>query len=104
MPGDSEPLVEPDDCSAALLADDRFAVVALPDDCWEPVDSSADDCSEPVGSAAGDCWAAVPDDHSVPVVRSHDSAEHSALAGYSVPADSSPADYSELVDSAQDDC
>jgi hypothetical protein len=62
---------EPGDCSAALLADDRFFAAALPDDCW----------------------AAAPDDHSVPEVRLRGSAaEDSAQAGYSASADSSRAD------------
>jgi len=78
--------LEPYDCSAALLADDRF--VAAPDDCSEQVDSSAGGCS---GLPDG-CSVATTDAHSALVVRIRDSAEHSAPAGCSEPVDLAPDD------------
>ena len=94
---------EPDDCSAALQADDHFAA-ALPGDCLAPVDSSVDDCSERAGSAPDDCWVAVPVDHSAPEAQIRGSAADLAQAGYSAPADSLLGDCSEQVGSARDDC
>lgn len=110
-PGDSEP----DDCSVVLQADDRCAVQAPPDGCWEPV-AALDDCSAAADSS-GDYsqradyseQAAVPVDCSVVVDSSAGCSQSAgcseqAPAGYSVPADSSRGDCSEQVDSAPDDC
>lgn len=48
VPGGSEP----DDCSAELQVDDRYAEQASPADCWGPV-AALDDCSE-LAAALGD--------------------------------------------------
>jgi hypothetical protein len=80
----------PDDCWAALRADDHSAPAALPVDNSVPVDWAAVDCSAaadsvPDDSVPDDCWAAPrADDHSAPAVL--------------------PVDNSVPVDWAADDC
>jgi hypothetical protein len=105
VPDGSGPLAVPDDCSAELQADDRFAAVAARTDdspeqvdsvaagCSERVDSAGADCLAPAGSAPDGCWVAASDDSAADYSEQADSPEQ-ALAGCSEPVDLAPDGYS----------
>jgi hypothetical protein len=119
-PDGSEPLAVPDDCSAELQADDRFAAVAARTDdspeqvdsvaagCLERVDSAGADYLAPAGSAPDGCWVAASDDSAADYSEQADSPEQalagcrSELAGCSEPVDLAPDGYS--VAASDDHC